>query len=90
MAGGGRSTSVDQALATAYAARRTCRETAAHVRMSALRDAAAKVLARREAMAGTIVAEGVKTIREARREVIDAVKRCCSRQKKAGGWAGRS
>jgi glyceraldehyde-3-phosphate dehydrogenase (NADP+) len=67
------STCVDQALARACAARRACREAPAHVRMSSLRDAAALVLAKREAMATTIVAEGVKTIREARREVD----RCC-------------
>jgi glyceraldehyde-3-phosphate dehydrogenase (NADP+) len=41
--------------------------------MSALREAAARVADEREAMAHTIVAEGVKTIREARREVD----RCC-------------
>lgn len=63
------STSTDQVMATAYAARRACRELPAHVRMSALRSAAASVSARREAMARTIVVEGVKTIREARREV---------------------
>ena len=64
-----RTNSVDQALATAYAARRSYRELPAHVRMSALRNAAASVLAKRETMARTIVSEGVKTIREARREV---------------------
>jgi glyceraldehyde-3-phosphate dehydrogenase (NADP+) len=61
--------SVSDALATAYAARRACRELPAHARMSALRNAAANIFAKREMMACTIVAEGVKTIREARREV---------------------
>lgn len=65
--------SVDEALAIAYAARRPCRDAPAHVRMSALRDAAASVSKNHEAMARTIVSEGVKTIREARREVD----RCC-------------
>ena len=73
MAGTIGSTPVDQALATAYAARRACREAPAHVRMSALREAAARILNLREAMARTIVTEGVKTIREARHEVD----RCC-------------
>lgn len=62
-------TSISDALATAYAARRACRELPAHVRMAALRNAAAEVLAKGETMAHTIVTEGVKTIREARREV---------------------
>jgi acyl-CoA reductase-like NAD-dependent aldehyde dehydrogenase len=63
------STCVYQALARSYAAHRACREAPENVRMSALRDAAAKVLSKREAMATTIVAEGVKTIRKARRQV---------------------
>lgn len=73
MPGSSGSLSVDQALAAAFAARRACREAPAHVRMSALREAAARILTRREAMARTIVTEGVKTIREARCEVD----RCC-------------
>ena len=59
MAGTIGSTPVDQALATPYAARRACREAPAHVRMSALREAAARILNLREAMARTIVTEGV-------------------------------
>jgi glyceraldehyde-3-phosphate dehydrogenase (NADP+) len=64
---------VDKVLAKAYAARRACRDAPAHIRMSALRHAAGKVSENRDAMARTIVAEGVKTIREARCEVD----RCC-------------
>ena len=65
--------SIDNALAKAYSVRHSCRETPAHVRMTALREAARRILARREAMARVIVTEGIKTIREARREVD----RCC-------------
>ena len=54
--------SIDNALAKAYSVRHSCRETPAHVRMTALREAARRILARREAMARVIVTEGIKTI----------------------------
>lgn len=79
------SAGVERALAAAYAARRACRETPAHVRMAALQDAATLIGARREAMAHTIVTEGIKTIREARLEVD----RCCDSLRLAAEEARR-
>jgi hypothetical protein len=58
--------SVDQVLAIAYAVRR---HVGKRQRMSALREVAVRIAGKRKAMAYTIVTEGAKTIREARRSL---------------------
>jgi len=64
---------VEEALATASNAVDIARNMPAHLRMSVLRDVADQLLQRHEEFAELIAKEGVKTIREARKEVTRCV-----------------
>jgi len=64
---------IDLLLASAEDGRRIARQMPAHQRMDILNDAAARIDAAHEEFARTIALEGIKTIREARKEVSRAV-----------------
>ena len=64
---------VERVLATASNAVDTARNMPAHLRISVLRDVAEQLLKRHEEFAALIAREGIKTIREARREVTRCV-----------------
>ena len=64
---------VEQVLATASEALNTARSMPTHLRVSVLRQVAEQLLERHEEFAQVIAKEGVKTIREARKEVTRCV-----------------
>ena len=64
---------VENVLATASKAADIARNMPAHLRMSVLRDVAEQLRQRHEEFAEVIAKEGVKTIREARKEVTRCV-----------------
>ncbi|MCH8159603.1 MAG: aldehyde dehydrogenase family protein, partial [Proteobacteria bacterium] len=64
---------VENVLATASKAADIARNMSTHLRMSVLRDVAEQLLQRHEEFAEVIAKEGVKTIREARKEVTRCV-----------------
>jgi len=64
---------VEQVLATASKASNTARNMPTHLRISVLRQVAGQLLERHEEFAQLIAKEGIKTIREARKEVTRCV-----------------
>ncbi len=64
---------VEQVLATASKASDVARKMPAHLRISVLRQVAEQVLQRHEEFAKVIAKEGIKTIREARKEVTRCI-----------------
>ena len=64
---------VEQVLATASKASDTARNMPTHLRISVLRQVAEQLLKRHDEFARVIAKEGVKTVREARKEVTRCI-----------------
>ena len=79
---------VEQVLATASKASDTARNMPTHLRISVLRQVAEQLLKRHEEFARVIAKEGVKTIREARKEVtrcIETLRISAEEARRSGG-----
>ena len=79
---------VEQVLATASKASNTARNMPTHLRISVLRQVAEQLLKRHEEFAQVIAKEGVKTIREARKEVtrcIETLRISAEEARRSGG-----
>ena len=79
---------VEQVLATASKASDTARNMPTHLRISVLRQVAEQLLKRHEEFAQVIAKEGVKTIREARKEVtrcIETLRISAEEARRSGG-----
>ncbi len=79
---------VEQVLATASKASDTARNVPTHLRISVLRQVAEQLLKRHEEFARVIAKEGVKTIREARKEVtrcIETLRISAEEARRSGG-----
>ena len=79
---------VEQVLATASKASNTARNMPTHLRISVLRQVAEQLLKRHDEFARVIAKEGVKTIREARKEVtrcIETLRISAEEARRSGG-----